>query len=279
MLWVWRGHVLAADASRLPSTALADDVLTVDTTLDYDVDWTHLVENNLRSPHLYWLHDGTAPPLTSLGRADSTASRIEMRGSQDHSGSYAAPNVVHHSGVNGYAEEVHVVPIARQRARVLLRQHIRKGALLSAAGAIPGGLGVVASLLRTANSRVGRMDYAAMQQRVAEEPRPSERAGELLGEFRAWLSAAEQSERPYFSRWDGAETSVGTRLSLGEQQDDEPTGTYGLKQSYVRDHPVPKYAPMAEAETSTPLRSLQRTASAAAVSVPAALLAYDLLFS
>ena len=81
ILWIWRGHLLTADASKLPRRAAArgfergvhctgcalltccvlcgdsrreyptpSQSLTVDTTLDYDCEWTHVMESNLVRP-------------------------------------------------------------------------------------------------------------------------------------------------------------------------------------------------------------------------------------
>ena len=83
ILWIWRGHLLTADASKLPRRAAArcferdvhwtgcalltccvlfgdsrreyptpSQSLTVDTTLDYDCEWTHVMESNLVRPAL-----------------------------------------------------------------------------------------------------------------------------------------------------------------------------------------------------------------------------------
>lgn len=73
LVWVWRGNPLAADARRLPRHPTPEQTLPVDTILDYGCDWTYIVENNLDSPHLYWLHDGSIPPLESLGFVRSHA--------------------------------------------------------------------------------------------------------------------------------------------------------------------------------------------------------------
>ena len=86
LVWVWRGSPLTADASKLPTAAAAADgeTLTVDTTLDYDVSWTELVENSLHAPHAFWLADGSAPPLAALGvGGEPAASRLSLRAPAD----------------------------------------------------------------------------------------------------------------------------------------------------------------------------------------------------
>merc|ERR1712194_604948 len=80
VLWIWRGHVLTADASKLPRYPAAEQSLTVDTTLDYDCDWTHVMESNLASPDLTM--GETAPAAATSAR-------------------FNAPNVVHHQRSEG----------------------------------------------------------------------------------------------------------------------------------------------------------------------------------
>ena len=60
MVWVWGGDVLEADPRLLPTQREGEKTLYVDTALDYNVDWAYIVENNLDSPHIYWLHDGAS---------------------------------------------------------------------------------------------------------------------------------------------------------------------------------------------------------------------------
>ena len=42
----------------LPTHPTPEMTHAVETILDYGCDWTYIVENNLDTPHLYWLHDG-----------------------------------------------------------------------------------------------------------------------------------------------------------------------------------------------------------------------------
>lgn len=53
-IWVWAGNTLEADPSLLQTQRAGEKTLYVDTKLDYNVDWSYVVENNLDSPHIYW---------------------------------------------------------------------------------------------------------------------------------------------------------------------------------------------------------------------------------
>ena len=146
MVWVWGGDVLEADPRLLPTAREGEKTLYVDTALDYNVDWAYIVENNLDSPHIYWLHDGSIPPLESLGFNRDNVDKFGLRKFRDEIGvghvgktesksttkivRFDAPNIVRHCGVSGFSEEFHIVPIAPHRTRVLLRQHFPKGPIL-----------------------------------------------------------------------------------------------------------------------------------------------------
>jgi len=41
--------------------------IPIDSVLDYAVDYSYIVENNLDSPHLFYLHDGSVSPIESIG--------------------------------------------------------------------------------------------------------------------------------------------------------------------------------------------------------------------
>ena len=173
---MWGGNVLEADVTKLPTQRKGEETLYVDTMLDYNVDWrsvrlrcghcngqhklrrplrltltplpsppahfSYIVENNLDSPHIYWLHDGSIPPLDSLGFNRDNVDRFTLRRFKDEIGvghvgktadksttkivRFDAPNIVRHCGVSGFSEEFHIVPIAPHRTRVLLRQHFPK---------------------------------------------------------------------------------------------------------------------------------------------------------
>jgi len=216
ILWIWRGHLLTADASKLPREyPTPSQSLTVDTTLDYDCEWTHVMESNLASPHL------------TLGE---TAPASEFN----------APNVVTHQSSEGallaFDEEMHVVPIAPQRTRVMLRQQFQTDGALSVALQLPGSLPLFTWLVRNWNYRVAEEKYESLvqgqgAQREGDDP---------VARFRSWHEdALANAGQPYFIRWDNREVS-----RYGPQIDDADTGTYGLKKVYVQNSPKVVFAPM-----------------------------------
>ena len=73
------------------------------------------------------------------------------------------PNVVRHGGVSGFEEEFHIMPIAPGRARVLLRQHLPKGPILSTITSIPGMLPFLTALVNNWNYHIALEDGAVMQ--------------------------------------------------------------------------------------------------------------------
>ena len=66
-MWIWRGAPELANTEMLPTHPTPEATHSVETILDYGCDWSYIVENNLDTPHLYWLHDGPIPPTQSLG--------------------------------------------------------------------------------------------------------------------------------------------------------------------------------------------------------------------
>ena len=153
LIWVWRGNILEADANKLPK--MREDVSTYpcDTILDYNVDWQvrvalllcivkndhsfphtatylhvlrltvtkYIVENNLDSPHLFWLHNGSVPPVRSLNFVREKVNQVQLKFFRDDSGQghygqtaggkpkivrFDAPNIVRHGGVSSFSEEV-----------------------------------------------------------------------------------------------------------------------------------------------------------------------------
>ena len=75
-----------ADPRLLPTAREGEKTLYVDTALDYNVDWAYIVENNLDSPHIYWLHDGSIPPLESLGFNRDNVDKFGLRKFRDEIG-------------------------------------------------------------------------------------------------------------------------------------------------------------------------------------------------
>lgn len=96
------------------------------------------------------------------------------------------------------------------------------------------------------------------------------------------MERASEGGSAYFSRWDRSKRSPDP--ALGRQiDDDEASGTYGLKKNYVADNPVAQYAPMVRT-SSAELQSVQEAAEgaltqavAALASVPVAYVAYKAL--
>ena len=69
---------------------------------------------------------------------EGPASSAVKLGGAAHVARFDAPNVVRHAVGSGFADEMHVLPIAERRTRVLLRQHFPKNLLLDALLAAPG---------------------------------------------------------------------------------------------------------------------------------------------
>jgi hypothetical protein len=85
-----------------------------------------VVENNLDSPHLFWLHDGSVPPVASLGFKRDKIDQMRLKMFNDDGGfghlgktpgakpkivHFMPPNVVRHCGTSGFAEEFHIIPV------------------------------------------------------------------------------------------------------------------------------------------------------------------------
>lgn len=224
IVWVWRGNVLTADASKLPKEfyyryPFASQSLTVDTVLDYEMEWTDVMASNL-----------AAPQLTHSLLGDPAAGGESFR----------APNVVSHarseSALVTFDEETHVVPIAPQRTRVMLRQQFQSAGPLSLALQLPGALPALTWLVRQWNYRVAEEKYDALLQGQPAQGG----AAAAVARFRSWHEKAIANDgQPYFIRWDNRQMS-----RYGPQIDDADTGTYGLKVSYVQSTPKEVFAPM-----------------------------------
>ena len=116
---MWRGSLLEADANKLPKTRKDAETYPCDTILDYNVDWQYIVENNLDSPHLFWLHNGSVPPVRSLNFIREKVNQVKLKFFRDDSGlghygqtaggkpkivRFDAPNIVRHGGVSSFSE-------------------------------------------------------------------------------------------------------------------------------------------------------------------------------
>mmetsp|Transcript_23069 Transcript_23069/g.91489 ORF Transcript_23069/g.91489 Transcript_23069/m.91489 type:complete len:987 (+) Transcript_23069:73-3033(+) len=245
LVYVWRGR---DDSSSLPSSEKAaasllprslvepgsPDALgavptyAVDTVLDYGVGFEYVVENNLDSPHLFQLHDGSVPPIAGLGMTRANAHRLRLAKFVDDVGfghvgrlrgatrpnklvRFDAPNVVRHGGVSGFHEEFHVVPVAPGRSRVLLRQHLPKGPILSTLLAIPGLERLIISMVRAWNHHIALEDYSCLVgQAHTVDDLGAPRLGapglgdDLIAQFHLWRDEAIRNDggaEPYFRKW------------------------------------------------------------------------------
>lgn len=87
LVYIWRGNVLEADLSLLPTRRKGDmETVPVDTVLDYSVDYSYIVENNLDSPHLFYLHDGSVPPIESIGMLNKNLPKLKLTAFTDDCG-------------------------------------------------------------------------------------------------------------------------------------------------------------------------------------------------
>ena len=123
---------------------------------------------------------------------------------------FDAPNVVRHGGVSGFHEEFHIVPIAPHRTRVLLRQHLPKGPILTTLLGVPGVPELLVTLVRNWNYQIGLEDYAVMQGQShsiddlgAPRLNKAGQGDELVARFYAWRDKAIQNDggEPYFTKW------------------------------------------------------------------------------
>ena len=142
------------------------------------------------------------------------------------------PNIVRHGGVSGFEEEFHIIPVAPQRTRVLIRQHLPKGPILSTVTSIPFLKPALTALVNSWNYHIGLEDAAVMQgqaHRIEDLGAPRMSVGglgdDLIKRYWKWRQAAHESisdnenelKTPYF-----------TKLSdngLGAMPSGIPTGT------------------------------------------------------
>jgi len=276
-LWVWRGNPLTADARTLPAAepAAARGTLAVDTVLDYECDWSLVVSARLEAPLL-----SASTDLVALAPAGVNPLEARLDG----------PNVVRLLGGEGYSEELHAVPVAPRRCRVILRQRFPQTTPLARLlTALPGGAALLRRLVRGWNGQAALEGYDALLRR-AEAPQ-----GGLAAELRDWVARAEERDgaAPYFVGWDasrGTSMDVSTGAAAASQppapllarhgpqeDDDAETGTYGLKRNYIQAHPALEFAPARAGDSGglfglvDPLQALL----AGAVAVPAAMLTHD----
>ena len=231
LVYIWRGNVLEADASLLPSRRKGDmETVPIDTVLDYSVDYSYIVENNLDSPHLFFLHDGSVPPIESIGMVHNNLPKLRLKSFVDDCGMghigklgddgrpkklirFDPPNVVRHGGVSGFEEEFHIVPIAPQRTRVLLRQHLPRGPILSTITGFPGTQVFLTTIVNNWNYHIALEDASIMQgqaSRIEDWGSPRLNIGglgdDLIVRYWKWRNKAHDNlkhkkglDSPYFS--------------------------------------------------------------------------------
>jgi len=276
IVYVWRGRLLEADPSLLPRKVPdATPTYATDTVLDYNVGFEYIVENNLDSVHLFALHDGSIPPLASLGMQRSNTEKLQMKPFSDDVGPghigklkgavkpnklvrFDAPNIVRHGGVSGFHEEFHIVPIAPKRTRVLLRQHLPKGPILTTLTGVPGVPQALDTLVKNWNYHIGLEDYSVMQGQAhliddlgAPRIKYPGKGDDLIAKFYAWYGKAIENDGglPYFARWTGDDyerqtVPAGTEPRDFTNVDDNPLqGTVGIKETFHAVHPVAAFPP------------------------------------
>jgi len=254
MVYVWRGNVLEADLDLLPLRRSGDmETVAINTVLDYNVDYSYIVENNLDSPHLFYLHDGSVPPIASIGMQNKNLPKLKLTAFTDDCGMghlgklgsggrpkkllrFDPPNVVRHGGVSGFEEEFHCVPIAPQRTRVLLRQHLPRGPILSTITNIPGLLPVLTLIVNCWNYQIALEDGNVMQgqaSRIEDWGSPRLFVGglgdDLIKRFWTWRRKAHQNmqdkynrDSPYLVNFSGAKQMSPGSIPSGTSFGDDP---------------------------------------------------------
>ena len=297
MVYVWCGELLEADVSLLPTKRKGDmETIPIDSVLDYSVDYSYIVENNLDSPHLFWLHDGSVGPIESIGMMAKNLPNLRLDAFQDDCGyghlgrfgdtgrvkkllRFDPPNIVRHGGVSGFEEEFNIVPIAPYRTRVLLRQHLPKGPILTTITSLPFMLPLITLLVNNWNNVIGLEDAAVMTgqaHNIEDLNAPRMTIGglgdDLIARYWNWRKQATanhaeanpDSPTPWFRAFETENNAgIATGTSFGDQEslstrardshtgylvDDEKIsaeiGSPGIKQSYLRDTPKAIYPPM-----------------------------------
>lgn len=258
---MWRGHPLAADARKLPTASSSQTDFVVETTLDYGCEWNSLVARNLVAPHLSLRNDGPFPALGVAGKGSSVSVELDT-----------LVVVRHRGGAGGtlgdFSEDMHVVPIAAQRSRVLLRHRFPGTPLLSLLMRLPGFAAFLTIIVQNWNYRLAFDTLASAS--------PTGAAAERVARFSKVVERGQQTDGQYFAQWD----PVGQRTQtdeFGQQQTDEAFGTYGLRRNYVLDTPLAQYAPLQTSEYRGMLdryKAVEQSIFAAILTAPAGLLTY-----
>lgn len=285
--YVWRAAAQTEDRpdpNLLPRSATRHVSAhhTVDTVLDYEVPFEYIVENNLDSYHLFWLHDGSIPPIAGLGMTRPNIQKHHTVSFRDSTGighvgrvlglksgrpnnivRFDAPNVVRHGGAN-YHEEFHMIPVSPCRTRVLLRQHLPKGPILSTLLRLPGARRAVQSLVRNWNYHISLEDYSVMVgQATTVDTRGAprlNRAGpgdDLIAKFYQWRdrALANDGHAPYFAGWSPKSAShrgdpgawTHERATTGFQLEDNAKERnvrfFGIRETFDAYQPVAAFPP------------------------------------
>jgi len=252
LVYMWRGNLLEADPSLLPTRRKGDmETVPIDTVLDYAVDYSYIVENNLDSPHLFYLHDGSVPPIESIGMINSNLPKLKLQAFTDDCGMghlgrlgrngrpkkilrFDPPNIVRHGGVSGFEEEFHICPIAPQRTRVLLRQHLPRGPILSTLTQLPGMVPMLTLIVNNWNYHIALEDSCVMQgqaSRIEDWGMPRMNVGGLGDDLikRFWMWRAKAHENYQEKHGDLASPYLNSLLenagSKGGPKSGIPTGT------------------------------------------------------
>ncbi|KAL3895918.1 MAG: hypothetical protein SGPRY_013393 [Prymnesium sp.] len=203
---------------------------------------------------------------------------------------HALPNVVHREGSSGFTEEIHVIPIAPGRSRVLLRQTFPDIPFLRRVLRVPGFPSFLRWLVENWNYHIALEDYppdSASQSATADLGGSLRSrtglADDLIAQFNAWRARTLESEGPtYFVRWDGkrdgAVSSFGCTSRFGMQREDGSEGTHGIKRSYLQSTPAAEFAPMNAGQYNQFIQvwqALRGTAIGGILTVPAVLATYQ----
>lgn len=242
------------------------------------------MENNLDSPHLFWLHDGSVPPVRSLNFVREKVNQVVLRYFEDDSGvghygqtaggkpkivRFDAPNIVRHGGVSSFSEEFHIVPIAPGRARVLLRQNLPRGPILNTVLRLPGSGPLIKYLVSLWNYHIALEDYSVMQgqaHNIDDFGAPNILRGalgdDLVVKFYNWKKKAVENDGrlPYFNRWqegdknfafqgaaNAAEAKQAENFRVVDDHEvvnGQHVGTYGILKSYQQEQPYELYPPV-----------------------------------
>ena len=234
-LWVWRGNALSADGRRLPEAPA--EGLSVCTVLDYECDWAAVVAHRLDAEPL-----AAASPLLRALSAGAALGEASFDGPTVARSSASEPRL---------GEEVSVQPIAPGRCRALARHSFPPSPLLGALQSLPGGEALLCRAVRAEATRAAAEGYEALRARGGGggAASPSSAGGGAL--FREWFARAEEAEGSlYFAGWEGRAAgsqqyvSSGVYVRHGQQRDDdEATGTLGLKRNYRQSNPPLEFGP------------------------------------